>query len=120
MALGTITADKIIANWSDETVLSNSLGNTCHMTQPENCKAQTLGEMFAVTEHNSDLFDKLDNSKSNELIPGENWKFNKDTLMIYSDLYWKGFYGRDTDIMTTGLRAFGGFYKRFRRLNDDT
>ena len=40
--------------------------------------------------------------------------------MISNNLYWKGFYGRNTDVMTTGLRSFGGFYKRFRKLNSES
>lgn len=120
MALGALTANKIIANWPSDVTLSDSLGNTCDLSQPENCLSETLGEMFAVTEHKPELFEKLANSDSNQIIPGQNWEFNKDTLMIYNNLYWKGFYGRNTDVMTTGLRAFGGFYKRFKKLNSES
>ena len=120
MALGALTADKIIANWPSDVAVTESLGNTCDLSQPENCLTETLGEMFAVTEHRPELFDKLENSESNEIIPGENWNFDKNTLKISNNLYWKGFYGRNADVMTTGLRAFGGFYKRFRKLNSES
>ncbi len=40
--------------------------------------------------------------------------------MISNNLYWKGFYGGNTDVITTGLRSFGGFYKRFRKLNSES
>ena len=120
MALGALTADKIIANWPSDVAVTESLGNTCDLSQPENCLTETLGEMFAVTEHKPELFEKLENSESNEIIPGDNWKFDKNTLKISNNLYWKGFYGRNADVMTTGLRAFGGFYKRFRKLNSES
>jgi choline dehydrogenase-like flavoprotein len=120
MALGTLTADKIVANWPSDITIYDSLGTTCALSQPQNCLTETLGEMFAVTEHKSELFEKLENSESNEIIPGQNWQFDKNTLMISNNLYWKGFYGRNTDVMTTGLRSFGGFYKRFRKLNSES
>ena len=120
MALGALTADKIIANWPSDITVTDSLGNTCDLSQPENCLTETLGEMFAVTEHRPEMFEKLENSESNEIIPGENWQFDKDTLKISNNLYWKGFYGRDADVMTTGLRAFGGFYKRFKKLTSES
>ncbi|MDH3765392.1 MAG: GMC family oxidoreductase, partial [Nitrosopumilus sp.] len=120
MALGALTADKIIANWPSDITVTDSLGNTCDLSQPENCLTETLGEMFAVTEHRPEMFEKLENSESNEIIPGENWQFDKDTLKISNNLYWKGFYGRNADVMTTGLRAFGGFYKRFKKLTSES
>ncbi|MDH3657344.1 MAG: GMC family oxidoreductase [Nitrosopumilus sp.] len=120
MALGTLTADKIIANWPSDIAVLDSLGNTCDLSQPENCLTETLGEMFAVTEHKPELFEKLENSESKEIIPGDNWQFDKNKLKISNNLYWKGFYGRNADLMTTGLRAFGGFYKRFRKLNSES
>jgi len=119
MALGTLTADKIAANWPSDIVTSTSLGNTCDLSQPQNCLTETLGEMFAVTEHKTELFKKLGNSESNEIIPESNWRFDKNTLMIFNDLYWKGFYGRNADLMTSGMRIFGGFYKRFRKLDSE-
>ena len=54
MALGALTANKIIATWPSDVILSNSLGNTCDLSQPENCLSETLGEMFAVNEHKPD------------------------------------------------------------------
>ncbi|MGI9565680.1 MAG: GMC family oxidoreductase N-terminal domain-containing protein [Nitrosopumilus sp.] len=120
MALGTLTANKIIATWPSDVPLSDSLGSTCDLSQPENCLSETLGEMFAVNEHKPELFKKLENSESSQIIPGQNWNFDKNTLMIHNDIYWKGFYGRNADIMTTGLRSFGGFYKRFRKMNSES
>jgi len=120
MALATITANKIIKNWASFPSAKESLGNTCNITQPRFCKEETIGEMFAVTEHNSNLFAKLGNSPEEKIYPGKNWRFDPDKLLIYNDLYWKGFYGRDPDIITNILRYFGGFYKRFWRVDNTT
>ncbi len=49
---------------------------------------------------------------------GKNWKFDPKTLKIYNYVYWKGFYGRDNDALTLALRYFGGFYKRFWKIDD--
>jgi len=118
MALATITADKIIKNWKDRQ-LEEIYGNTCQITQPRYCKAQQISEYFAVVQHNESLFRSLSNSDEDKIVVGKNWKFDTKTLKIYNNLYWKGFYGRDSDLMTIALQYFGGFYKRFGRLNND-
>jgi hypothetical protein len=43
--------------------------------------------------------------------PEEKWSFDKDTLMIYNNKYWKGFFPVDQDF--NAIRYFGGFWKRF-------
>jgi choline dehydrogenase-like flavoprotein len=118
MALATITAKKISKNWDSfpEPVLS--LGNTCNITQPRFCKAESISEMFAVTDHDSKLFPKLANSNETKPIVGKNWRFDPKKLLIYNDLYWKGFYGIDNDILTNVLRYFGGFYKKFWKVDE--
>lgn len=120
MALATITANKIIKNWKSFPIVKESLGKTCDKTQPRFCKTQTIGEMFAVIDHNTSLFSKLGNSEGDKIIIGKNWKFDPDTLQIYNDLYWKGFYGRDPDAITNILRYFGGFYKKFWKVDNTT
>jgi choline dehydrogenase-like flavoprotein len=112
MALATITANKIIQNWNEQDI-STSLGNICHLTQPMYCKTEQISEQFAVVDHKENLLQSLVNSDEDKIIVGKNWKFNPNTLQIYNNLYWKGFYGRDVDAITTALRYFGGFYKRF-------
>ncbi|MEP6576291.1 MAG: GMC family oxidoreductase [Nitrososphaerota archaeon] len=117
MALATITANKIIRNWKNTSIQEN-LGNICDLLQPRYCKAEQLSNQFAVVKHNENLFAKLANSEEDKRIVGKNWKFDAKTLKIYNDVYWKGFYGRDNDMLTTVLRYFGGFYKRFRNVNE--
>ena len=60
MALATIIAKKISKNWRSFPEPVPSLGNTCNLTQPRFCKTESIGEMFAITDHNSRLFPKLD------------------------------------------------------------
>ena len=117
MALATITANKIIKNWKDQDI-SKSLGNICHITQPRYCKTEQISEQFAVVDHKENLLQSLVNSDEDKIIIGKNWKFNPKTLQIYNNIYWKGFYGRDVDAITTALRYFGGFYKRFGYKNN--
>jgi len=117
MALATITVNKIIKKWRTFSPVKKSMGITCDLSQPRHCMAQTLGERFAVINHKTKLFPKLVNSKEDKIVPDKNWRFDPDTLQIYNNIFWKGFYGRDTNIMTMGLRFFGGFYKRFQKHN---
>ncbi|MBI3639348.1 MAG: GMC family oxidoreductase [Thaumarchaeota archaeon] len=120
MALATITANKIINKWKSFPEITKSLGNTCDILQPRFCKTETLGEMFSVVDHRTDLFSRLANSDEEQIVVGKNWKFDPTTLTIYNDVYWKGFYGRDYDAMTTILRYFGGFYKKFWKVDNTT
>ncbi|MDQ4014161.1 MAG: GMC family oxidoreductase [Thermoproteota archaeon] len=94
------------------------LGITCHINQPRFCTARAIGDLYAVTSHNSALFSKLENSVDETIVIGKNWKFDSKTLKIYNNLYWKGFFGRDNDALTSALRYFGGFYKRFWKIDD--
>lgn len=118
MALATITANKIIKKWHDTTV-ATSLGSACSLSQPRFCRTDALSDMFVVTEHDSTLFTKLGNSPEERKV-GHNWKFDPKTLQIFNDLYWKGFYGRENDVMTMALRYFGGFYKKFWPVDSTT
>ena len=56
MALGSLVADKIIVNWPLDVQIPDSLGDTCDISQLHNCSSESVGEMFAVTSHRSDLF----------------------------------------------------------------
>jgi choline dehydrogenase-like flavoprotein len=118
MSLATITANKIIKNWKDNNNFSKDLGNICHITQPRYCKTEQLSDQFSVVDHNENLLPSLVNSDDEKIIVGENWKFNPQKLQIYNNIYWKGFYGRNVDAITTALRYFGGFYKRFGYRNN--
>jgi choline dehydrogenase-like flavoprotein len=149
MALATITANKIIKNWQGiehrigrtngiseseitaveerelPTIASSKskeppLGITCHISQPGFCTSRAMGDLYAVTPHDSNLFAKLENSLEETIVIGKNWKFDPKTLKIYNNLYWKSFYGREKNALTLALRFFGGFYKRFWKIDDKT
>ncbi|MDH3610787.1 MAG: GMC family oxidoreductase [Nitrosopumilus sp.] len=117
MALATITANKIIKKWKTFKPVKRSLGKICTLSQPRYGLSKNLGEQFAIVDHKQRLFSELANSKEERIIPNKNWRFNPKTLEITNNVFWKGFYGRDINLMTTGLRFFGGFYKRFEKNN---
>ncbi len=77
-----------------------SLGLTCHISQPRFCTAKAIGDLYAVTPHRSELFPKLENALDDTIVIGKNWNFDENTLRIYNNVYWKGFYGRDNDALT--------------------
>jgi hypothetical protein len=116
MALAAMVSDKILSNWQDKPIIE-SYGRTCSIKQPQYCSMRSLDEMFAVTPHRSELNEELVNSEKTNIVPGDNWSFDKNTLTIHNNLFWKGFFGRDTDLMTATMRSFGGFYKKFRNVN---
>jgi choline dehydrogenase-like flavoprotein len=119
MALATITANKIIKNWTIYPLNKlSTLGNTCNISQPRFCRSETIGDMFVIANHNTHLFSKLGNSMETKPIVGENWRFDREKLIIYNDLFWKGMYGIDNNIITNLLRYIGGFYKKFWKVDD--
>jgi choline dehydrogenase-like flavoprotein len=119
MALATITANKIIENWSNyPSDVKISLGNTCDISQPRFCRSETIGDLFMIANHNTALFSKLGNAVETKPIVGENWRFDSEKLIIYNDLFWKGMYGIDNDAITNLLRYLGGFYKKFRKVDE--
>ncbi len=119
MALATISANKIIKNWSIyPSDVKTSLGNTCDISQPRFCRSETIGDLFMIANHNAALFSKLGNAVETKPTVGKNWRFDSEKLIIYNDLFWKGMYGIDNDAITNLLRYFGGFYKKFWKVNE--
>jgi hypothetical protein len=53
-----------------------------------------------------------------DIIEGENWTFDVDTLTIHNDRYWKGFFAKDHDLINTAETYAGGFWKRFQKDGD--
>jgi hypothetical protein len=119
-AMPTNTPTEKATTTATATSEGSPLGITCHISQPRFCTARAIGDLYAVTPHNPSLFPKLENSLDETILIGKNWKFDPKTLKIYNNLYWKGFYGRDNDALTLALRYFGGFYKRFWKIDDKT
>ena len=51
---------------------------------------RSLDEMFAITPHKSELNEELVNSEKTNIVPGDNWSFDKNALTIHNNLFWKG------------------------------
>jgi hypothetical protein len=63
-------------------------------------------------EKNVFPLETLLNATDNSSSPAETeWSFDSDTLMIYNNKYWKGFFPIDQNF--DAVRYFGGFWKRF-------
>jgi len=108
MTLATMTADKINKDWSSRFAnidWAKSLGETCSTAQPMYCSAERLDVMFNRSKNELSI-ETLVNSEDQNV-----WSFDKDTLMIYNNKHWKGFFPIDQQVAP--MRYFGGFWKRF-------
>jgi hypothetical protein len=80
------------------------------------CTVSRLDTMF-TEEKNVFPLETLLNAADDSSSPAENkWSFDKDTLMIYNNKYWKGFFPIDQNF--DAVRYFGGFWKRFYKEGD--
>jgi hypothetical protein len=88
----------------------------CSLKQPMYCTVSKLDTMFNG-EKNAFSLETLLNVTDDSSSPAENkWSFDKDTLMIYNNKYWKGFFPVDQNF--DAVRYFGGFWKRFYKEGD--
>ncbi|MDD1751362.1 MAG: GMC family oxidoreductase [Methanothrix sp.] len=114
MSLATIIADRINLKWPLFAAIDvkDALGETCSVKQPMFCSTKSLDAMYEIRD--SALNAKaLINSPKKEIVDEDNWSFNKDTLTIWNNRYWKGFFTSDHDAVNTTLIYAGGFWKRF-------
>lgn len=112
MALAMIVADHINDVWDTRFASMGTkiaLGETCSITQPMYCSAERLETMFNQLKNQFPLETLINANEDSS--PKQRWSFDKDTLMIYNNKYWKGFFPIDQDF--TLIRYFGGFWKRF-------
>jgi hypothetical protein len=112
MTLATIAAEGISKEWAAEFEnigLSKSLGEACSIAQPMYCSSERLDVMFNRSKNELPL-DTLINSEGGMGDPNA-WSFDKDTLMIYNNRHWKGFFPIDQQVAP--IRYFGGFWKSF-------
>ncbi|MGH9923506.1 MAG: GMC family oxidoreductase, partial [Nitrososphaerales archaeon] len=112
MALAAMVADHINTVWDKQfagIITTPAFGETCSITQPMYCSAERLETMFNQAKNQLPI-ETLINADENSL-PTQRWSFDKDTLMIYNNKYWKGFFPIDQEL--TLIRYFGGFWKRF-------
>ncbi len=90
-----------------------TLEDKCSLNKPMNCTVSRLDTMFSE-EKNAFPLETLLNASDNSSPPAETeWSFDNDTLMIYNNKYWKGFFPVDQNFDT--VRYFGGFWKRFHK-----
>ncbi len=116
MSLATIIANRINGRWNDfaSTQLKERLGEICSIRQPMYCPTTSLDQMYEISD-SALTNDALVNSKSMDIVDGENWSFDPTTLTIYNNRYWKGFFPNDHDQLSTVELYAGGFYKRFQK-----
>ncbi|MEE8113756.1 MAG: GMC family oxidoreductase [Nitrososphaerales archaeon] len=112
MALASMAADHINEIWDPSFSALRpavKLGETCSITQPMYCSEDSLESMFNQSG-NAFPIETLENAGENS---ANRWSFNKDTLEIYNNKYWKGFF--PTDPRFIPVYYLGGFWKRFVR-----
>ncbi len=114
MALATIVSERVIRGWNNfaSKDLKDSQGQVCSIKQPAYCTSNHLDELY---ESSDSLFDReiLVNSSDLKIIDGVNWSFDPDTLTIWNNRYWKGFFASDNTLVNKALIFAGGFWKRF-------
>jgi hypothetical protein len=89
----------------------------CSLKQPMYCTVSKLDIMFNEGKNVFPLETLLNATDDDSSSPAENkWSFDKDTLMIYNNKYWKGFFPVDQNF--DAVRYFGGFWKRFYKEGD--
>ena len=111
MSLATLTADHILNVWDSKyqnITLQPNLGKTCSIRQPMWCNIERLETMFNQQKNQFDL-ETLVNAVENST--NEKWTFDKNSLIIYNNKFWRGFFPQDQDLSM--MRFFGGFWKKF-------
>jgi hypothetical protein len=86
-----------------------SADNKCSIQEPMFCSMKDLDAMFNQQKNQfpvEALINAEDSAPENT-----KWSFDKNTLIIYNNKYWKGFFPTDQNF--TAIRYFGGFWKRF-------
>jgi hypothetical protein len=79
------------------------------------CTVSMIDKMFNE-EKNVFPIETLLNA-ADDTSPAENrWSFDRETLTIYNNKYWKGFFPIDQNF--DSVRYFGGFWKRFFKEGD--
>lgn len=114
MSLATIIADRINKKWGDlsSIELKDLPGEVCTIEQPMYCSLQRLDEMYEISD-NMLSGDSLINSRNMEIIEGDNWSFDSETLTIWNNRYWRGIFANDQNLKNKILIYAGGFWKRF-------
>ncbi|MFZ0648566.1 MAG: hypothetical protein WAM27_10140 [Nitrososphaeraceae archaeon] len=82
----------------------------CSITWPMYCSVKKLDTFFNEAKNQYPI-ETLINSADDGSTSENKWAFDKNSLMIYNNKYWKGFFPIDQNF--DAIRYFGGFWKRF-------
>jgi choline dehydrogenase-like flavoprotein len=121
MTVASIIASRIIRDWNakySEIEIGPEIGRTCALSQPMYCLRTSLSEIFDST-HTKYGADVLVNSSS-EKADDTNWTFDPLEMTITNNSHWKGIFPRNADIQNTLVLYFGGFWKRFKKVGEET
>lgn len=121
MTVASIIASRIIRDWNakySEIEIAPEIGRTCALSQPMYCLRTSLSELFD-SNHTQYGADVLVNSSS-EKADDTNWTFDPLEMTITNNSHWKGIFPRDADIQNTLVLYFGGFWKRFKKVGEET
>jgi hypothetical protein len=80
------------------------------------CTVSRLDTMFDEEKSVFPLETLLNAADDSSSPPENKWLFDKDTLIVYNNKYWKGFFPVDQNF--DAVRYFGGFWKRFYKEGD--
>lgn len=75
------------------------------------CTVRKLDAFFDEAKNQYSLGTLLNASDDSSSVSEDKWSFDKKSLMIYNNRYWKGFFPIDQNF--NSVRYFGGFWKRF-------
>lgn len=81
----------------------------CAITTPMYCSVRKLDTFFNEAKNQYPL-ETLINAAEGSPISNK-WSFDNNSLSIYNNKYWKGFFPIDQNF--DAIRYFGGFWKRF-------
>jgi hypothetical protein len=83
----------------------------CSITQPMYCTVGKLDAFFNEAKNQYPIETLLNAADDSSSVSENKWSFDKNSLMIYNNKYWKGFFPTDQNF--DAIRYFGGFWKRF-------
>ncbi|HSD56696.1 MAG TPA: GMC family oxidoreductase, partial [Methanotrichaceae archaeon] len=114
MSLATIISERINRGWENfaSEDIKDRLGEVCSIKQPMYCTLNRLDDLYEASDN---LLDRevLINSSDMNIIDGVNWSFDPETLTIWNNRYWKGFFASDNTLINKALIFAGGFWKGF-------
>jgi hypothetical protein len=84
----------------------------CNSKNPMYCTGDGLARLYRESKSLLPA-QTLINSPDLEIKDGVNWSFDQDTMTIWNNRYWKGFYPADYDYKNLILMYGFGFYKKF-------